>query len=59
MVNYWLAKQAPKSHNFATLKKEMKKHKKFKSWELLRISRLSFMPVPKEIWNSIMKMSGK
>ena len=136
MVNYWLAKQEPKSYNFATLKKEvktvwdgvhnnlalkhisnmkkgdlilfyhsgdekqavgimeviskpysnpkeknerflvfdvkykkelanpvtlveMKKQKKFKSWELLRTSRLSVMPVPKEIWNSIMNMSGK
>ena len=36
---------------------EMKKQKKFKNWELLRISRLSVMPVPKEIWSSIMKMS--
>ena len=38
---------------------EMKKQKKFKKWELLRISRLSVMPVPKEIWSSIMKMSKK
>ncbi len=38
---------------------EMKKQKKFKNWELLRISRLSVMPVPKEIWNSIIKMSKK
>lgn len=38
---------------------EMKKQKKFKNWELLRISRLSVMPVPKEIWSSIMKMSKK
>jgi len=37
----------------------MKKQKKFKNWELLRISRLSVMPVPKEIWNSIIKMSKK
>lgn len=37
----------------------MKKQKKFKNWELLRISRLSMMPVPKEIWNSIIKMSKK
>jgi len=37
----------------------MKKQKKFKDWELLRISRLSVMPVPKEIWNSIIKMSKK
>ena len=38
---------------------EMKEQKKFKNWELLRISRLSVMPVPKEIWNSIIKMSKK
>ncbi len=38
---------------------EMKKQKKFKSWELLRISRLSVMPVPKLIWNEIIKMSQK
>ncbi len=37
----------------------MKKQKKFKNWELLRISRLSVMPVPKEIWNLIIKMSKK
>ena len=36
---------------------EMKKQKKFKNWELIRISRLSVMPVPKEIWNSIIEMS--
>lgn len=38
---------------------EIKKQKKFKNWELLRISRLSVMPVPKEIWNFIMKISKK
>ncbi len=136
MVNYWLAKQEPKSYNFSILKKdkktvwdgvhnnlalkhinnmkkgdlilfyhsgdekqvvgimqvsskpysnpketnerfvvvdvkykkelqnpvtlsEMKKQKKFENWELLRISRLSVMPIPKEIWNSIIKMSKK
>jgi len=36
---------------------EMKKEKKFKNWELLKISRLSVMPVPKEIWDAIMKKS--
>ena len=35
----------------------MKKEKKFKNWELLRISRLSVMPVPKEIWDQIIHMS--
>lgn len=36
---------------------EIKKQKNFKNWELLRISRLSVMPVPKKIWDSIIKMS--
>jgi len=36
---------------------EMKKQKKFKNWELLRISRLSVMPVPKDIWEDILKIS--
>ena len=38
---------------------EMKKQKKFANWELLRISRLSVMPVPKDIWDAIIKMSQK
>ena len=38
---------------------EMKEQKKFKSWELLRISRLSVMPVPVTIWNAILKISQK
>tara|TARA_B110000014_G_scaffold197162_1_gene146255 strand:+ start:96 stop:512 length:417 start_codon:yes stop_codon:yes gene_type:complete len=37
----------------------IKKQKKFKDWELLRISRLSVMPVPKIIWDYIIKMSQK
>ena len=37
----------------------IKKQKKFKNWELLRISRLSVMPVPKIIWGEIIKMSQK
>ena len=36
---------------------EMKKDKKFKDWELIRISRLSIMPVPKPIWDAILKIS--
>jgi predicted RNA-binding protein with PUA-like domain len=36
---------------------EMKKQKKFKDWELIRISRLSVMPVPKDIWETILKIS--
>ena len=38
---------------------EMKKQKKFKDWELIRISRLSVMPVPKDIWETILKISQK
>ena len=37
----------------------IKKQIKFKNWELLRISRLSVMPVPKIIWDEIIKMSQK
>lgn len=36
---------------------EMKKHKKFQNWELIRISRLSVMPVPKHIWDTIIDIS--
>jgi predicted RNA-binding protein with PUA-like domain len=36
---------------------EIKKDKIFKNWELLRISRLSVMPVPKRIWDAIIKKS--
>ena len=36
---------------------EIKQEKKFKNWELLKISRLSVMPVPKEIWAKILKMA--
>ena len=36
---------------------QMKKEKSFKNWELLRIARLSVMPVPKSIWDNIIKMS--
>lgn len=38
---------------------QIKKEKKFKNWELIRISRLSVMPVTKEIWNAILQMSKK
>ena len=37
---------------------EMKKDTMFKNWELLRISRLSVMPVPKNIWDAIMAKSN-
>jgi predicted RNA-binding protein with PUA-like domain len=35
----------------------MKKEKSFKDWELLRIGRLSGMPVPRNVWDKIIKMS--
>ena len=37
---------------------EMKKDMMFKNWELLRISRLSVMPVPKNIWDAIIEKSN-
>ncbi|MFB5605866.1 MAG: EVE domain-containing protein [Nitrosarchaeum sp.] len=36
---------------------EMKKQTKFQNWDLIRISRLSVMPVPKQIWDAIIDMS--
>lgn len=36
---------------------EMKKQKKFQNWELIRISRLSVMPVPQQIWDTIIDIS--
>ena len=36
---------------------QMKKEKSFKNLELLRISRLSVMPVPKTIWDKIISLS--
>ena len=38
---------------------EIKTDKKFKDWELLRISRLSVMPVSSQIWSEIVKISQK
>ena len=38
---------------------EIKKQKGLENWELLRISRLSVKPVPKSIWDLIIKMSKK
>jgi predicted RNA-binding protein with PUA-like domain len=38
---------------------QIKSNKMFASWELLRISRLSVMPVPTQIWNEILKISQK
>jgi predicted RNA-binding protein with PUA-like domain len=36
---------------------EIKKDSIFKNWELLRISRLSVMPVPQKLWDAIIKKS--
>lgn len=36
---------------------EIKKDSKFKDWELLKISRLSVMPVPKNLWREIIRKS--
>lgn len=36
---------------------ELKKQKKFQNWELIRISRLSVMPVPQQIWDTIIDIS--
>ena len=36
---------------------EIKKQKKFQNWELIRISRLSVMPVSKHIWDTIIDIS--
>jgi len=36
---------------------EIKKDSTFKNWELLRISRLSVMPVPQKLWDAIIKKS--
>lgn len=38
---------------------EMKRDPKFKDWELLKISRLSVMPVPKSLWDEILNKSKK
>lgn len=36
---------------------EIKKDPKFRNWELLRISRLSVMPVPRDLWAEIISKS--
>jgi len=38
---------------------EIKENPKFANWDLLRISRLSVMPVPPKIWDEIVKISQK
>jgi predicted RNA-binding protein with PUA-like domain len=37
---------------------QIKADSAFANWELVRISRLSVMPVPDKLWTKIMKMSG-
>lgn len=37
---------------------EIKRDAKFKNWELVRNSRLSAMPVPKTLWDDIIKKSN-
>ncbi len=36
----------------------IKSDKSFSSWELVKISRLSVMPVPLELWKKIQKLGG-
>ncbi len=38
---------------------EIKNNPKFKDWDLLRISRLSVMPVPRDLWQEIVTMSKR
>jgi predicted RNA-binding protein with PUA-like domain len=38
---------------------QIKSNPKFKDWELLRISRLSVMPVSSQIWSEIIRISQK
>ena len=37
---------------------EMRKNDDFKNFDLLRLPRLSVLPVPQPIWNKILSMSG-
>ncbi|MDE0399353.1 MAG: EVE domain-containing protein, partial [Candidatus Poribacteria bacterium] len=34
-----------------------KQNRKMAGWDLLRISRLSVMPVPKDVWDEVIRMS--
>lgn len=38
---------------------EVKADERFADWELVRISRLSVMPVPPELWRLVMEMAGR
>lgn len=37
---------------------EIKADPRLRDWELVRMSRLSVMPVPKKVWDIVMKMGG-
>ena len=37
---------------------QMKKQKSFRDWEMLRIGRLSVMPVPEHIWQRILELAS-
>lgn len=49
--------EAVRSLNRPVSLKEIKADPSFSDWELVRISRLSVMPVPDDLWNRIMVMS--
>ena len=53
----WIQENFSKSYEIQC--DEMKLQKSFKNWELLGIMRLSFMPVPENIWKTILKLSDK
>lgn len=38
---------------------QVKTDSAFADWELVRISRLSVMPIPEKLWEKIMRMSGQ
>lgn len=37
---------------------QIKAKKSFAGWDLLRLSRLSFVPVPRRMWQLVMKLAG-
>ncbi|MBI4387561.1 MAG: EVE domain-containing protein [Candidatus Omnitrophica bacterium] len=51
--------QAVKPLKRPVLLSEVKANPKLKSWELVRFSRLSMMPVTEEQWREVLQMSGK
>ena len=48
-----------KKLNRAVSLKEIKSNKIFKEFDLVRIPRLSVMPVAKKYWDTIIKLSNK